>query len=239
MPDRAGASQAARLPAEGPDGVTQTDLAAIAVSDGAQVWIYDPDENKVLTGDVSAIGSEENVANPRDLIGLVDKGIQWVQEHADAELLGDEDKVAKPLSAARDVGLGYLVLRQPAYALSGGEAQRLRIAKELCRTTTSDTLYILDEPTVGQHLEDVTRLNGVLRRLVDGDGRAGSERSGNSVFVVEHHPHLLAACDWLIELGPGGGPEGGHAIVQGTPEMVAQGGTPTASYLQEILEGGR
>jgi excinuclease ABC subunit A len=155
------------------------------------------------------------------------------------ELLGDEDTVAKPLLVARDVGLGYLVLRQPAYALSGGEAQRLKIAKELCRATTSDTLYILDEPTVGQHLEDVARLNGVLRRLVDGDGRADSDRSGDSVCVVEHHPHLLAACDWLIELGPGGGPEGGHVIAEGTPETVARSGTPTAPYLQEILEGGR
>jgi excinuclease ABC subunit A len=155
------------------------------------------------------------------------------------ELLGDEDRIAQPLSAARDVGLGYLVLRQPGYALSGGEAQRLKIAKELCRTTNADTLYILDEPTVGQHLEDVARLNGVLRRLVDGDGRADSDRSGDSVCVVEHHPHLLAACDWLIELGPGGGPEGGHVIAEGTPETVARSGTPTAPYLQEILEGGR
>jgi excinuclease ABC subunit A len=154
-------------------------------------------------------------------------------------LLGDKDRVAKPLSAARDVGLGYLVLRQPAYALSGGEAQRLKIAKELCRTTTSDTLYILDEPTVGQHMEDVARLNDVLRRLVDGGGRVNSECSGNTVFVVEHHPHLLAACDWLIELGPGGGPEGGCVVAQGTPETVAQGDTPTAPYLQEVLEGGR
>jgi excinuclease ABC subunit A len=157
-------------------------------------------------------------------------------------LLGDEDRIANPLSAARDVGLGYLVLRQPGYALSGGEAQRLKIAKELCRTTHADTLYILDEPTVGQHLEDVARLNGVLGRLVSGNGRASSADSkhhGNTVFVVEHHPHLLAACDWLIELGPGGGPKGGHVIAEGTPETVARGETPTAPYLREVLEGGR
>jgi excinuclease ABC subunit A len=155
------------------------------------------------------------------------------------ELLGDEDRVAKPLSAARDVGLGYLVLRQPGYALSGGEAQRLKIAKELCRTTTSDTLYILDEPTVGQHLEDVARLSGVLRRLVDGNGRPDPKHNGNTVVVVEHHPHLLAACDWLIELGPGGGPEGGCVVAEGTPEAVARGDTATAPYLREILEGER
>jgi excinuclease ABC subunit A len=103
----------------------------------------------------------------------------------------------------------------------------LKIARELCRPAPQDTLYILDEPTVGQHLEDVARLNGVLQRLVD---------SGQSVVVCEHHPHLLAACDWLVELGPGGGPEGGHVIAEGTPESLAAGDTPTAPYLRELLE---
>ena len=145
------------------------------------------------------------------------------------ELFGDEEKLARPLLAARDVGLGYLVLRQPGYALSGGEAQRLKIAKELCRKTSADTLYILDEPTVGQHLEDVARLIGVLRGLVDG---------GHTVLVIEHHPHLLASCDWLVELGPGGGPDGGRVIAAGTPETLAGGDTPTAPYLREVLEAG-
>jgi excinuclease ABC subunit A len=148
------------------------------------------------------------------------------------ELFGDEDRIARPLTAARDVGLGYLVLRQPGYALSGGEAQRLKIAKELARhkpgqKAQSDTLYILDEPTVGQHLEDVARLIQVLHRLVD---------AGGTVLVVEHHPHLLAACDWLVELGPGGGPDGGRVVSMGTPEAVAAGNTPTAPYLRELLE---
>jgi len=146
-------------------------------------------------------------------------------------LFGDEEKLTRPLEAARDVGVGYLVMRQPGYALSGGEAQRLKIANELCRKAPrrehrNDTLYILDEPTVGQHLEDVARLNGVLRRLVD---------AGNSVFVVEHHTHLLAACDWLVELGPGGGPDGGRVIAQGIPTDVARGKTPTARYLREVV----
>jgi excinuclease ABC subunit A len=134
--------------------------------------------------------------------------------------------LARPLAAAREVGLGYLVLRQPGYALSGGEVQRLKIAKELCKRTSGGTLYILDEPTVGQHLEDVARLIGVLNRLVD---------AGHSVFVIEHHPHLLAACDWLLELGPGGGPEGGSVIASGTPEALAIGQTPIARYLREVL----
>jgi excinuclease ABC subunit A len=140
----------------------------------------------------------------------------------------DASTLAAKLATARDVGLGYLVLRQPGYALSGGEAQRLKIAYELYRRTRSKTLYILDEPTVGQHLEDVARLTAVLHRLVD---------QGHSVVVVEHHTHLLAACDWLVELGPGGGPDGGHVIAAGTPETVAAGKTPTATYLREVLHG--
>ena len=146
------------------------------------------------------------------------------------DLWGGEKKLGRVLQAARDVGLGYLVLRQPGHALSGGEAQRLKIAKELCRKAPAQTLYILDEPTVGQHLEDVARLIQVLHRLVDQD---------HTVLVVEHHAHLLAACDWLVELGPGGGPDGGRVVAAGAPEAVACGDTPTAAYLRELLEAER
>jgi len=142
-------------------------------------------------------------------------------------LFGDDEALARPLQAARTVGLGYLVLRQPGHALSGGEAQRLKIAHEMCRQTANDTLYILDEPSVGQHLEDVERLNGVLRRLVEG---------GQSVYVAEHHVHVLAACDWLVELGPGGGPQGGRVVASGAPEDLARGDTPIASYLRAVLQ---
>ena len=150
-------------------------------------------------------------------------------------LFGDVDGLARPLAAACEVGLGYLVLRQPGHALSGGEAQRLKIVKELCRKgrggkNGAGTLYILDEPTVGQHMEDVARLAGVMHRLVS---------AGNTVLVIEHHPHILAACDWLVELGPGGGPDGGRVVAEGTPETLAAGDTPTAAYVREVLEGPR
>jgi len=143
------------------------------------------------------------------------------------ERFGDLPALARPLTAMQDVGLGYLVLRQPRHSLSGGEAQRLKIAAELCRQVHQPTLYILDEPTVGQHLEDVARLVAVLDGLVD---------KGHGVTVLEHHVHLLASCDWLIELGPSGGPDGGRIIACGTPEQVAAGTTPTAPFLREVLE---
>jgi excinuclease ABC subunit A len=146
------------------------------------------------------------------------------------ELFGEEPRLVNPLTAARDVGLGYLVFRQPRRALSGGEAQRLKISSELSKRARSSTLYLLDEPTVGQHLEDVSQLIDVLHRLVNG---------GNSVVVVEHHPNLLTACDWLIEFGPGGGPDGGRVVAAGTPDEVAQGQTPTAPFLREALEAGQ
>jgi excinuclease ABC subunit A len=145
----------------------------------------------------------------------------------------DQEALARPLDMACRVGLGYLVMRQRGHALSGGEVQRLKMAKELCRKprtrSRSRTLYILDEPTVGQHMADVARLVTVLWQMVE---------AGNTVLVVAHHPHLLAACDWLLELGPGGGPNGGRLIAAGTPAQVAAGATPVAPYLARVLEGG-
>ena len=137
------------------------------------------------------------------------------------------ESVAQPLTTAMQVGLGYLILNQPGRTLSGGEAQRLRIAGELLKKAKPGTLYILDEPTVGLHLEDIQQLIDVLRGLVD---------AGHSVLVIEHHPHVLAACDWLIELGPGGGPQGGEVIAAGTPEAIAGLDTPTGPYLKNVLE---
>jgi excinuclease ABC subunit A len=143
------------------------------------------------------------------------------------ERFKDEPKIAEPLKLAKEVGLGYLVWNQRSYTLSGGEVQRLKIAKEFQKKTKESTLYILDEPSVGLHIEDVAQLITVLHKLID---------VGHTVIVVEHHPHILAACDWIIELGPGGGPDGGKIIAEGTPEAVAESETPTAPYLREILE---
>jgi excinuclease ABC subunit A len=127
---------------------------------------------------------------------------------------------------AASLGLGYLALGQPSRSLSGGEAQRLRLTRELARPARRPTLYILDEPTVGLHASDVGRLIDVLDGLVDG---------GHSVLVVEHDPVVLACCDWLVELGPGGGPDGGHVVAAGLPEQVATLDTPTAPYLRAAL----
>jgi excinuclease ABC subunit A len=111
--------------------------------------------------------------------------------------------------------------------LSGGEVQRLKIARELRKKPKDFTLYILDEPTVGLHMADVAGLIQVLNRLVN---------AGHTVIIAEHHPHVLAACDWLIELGPGGGPAGGKIIAQGPPEVVIKNDTATAPYLRTVLE---
>jgi excinuclease ABC subunit A len=141
-------------------------------------------------------------------------------------LFADDEAIARGLRSAQELGLGYLILRQPGHALSGGEAQRLKLAREVVKKVARGTLYILDEPSVGQHLDDVQRLVRVLNRIVDGEA---------SVIVVEHQPHVLVACDWLVELGPGGGPAGGRVIAGGTPEELARGATPIAPYLRELL----
>jgi len=132
------------------------------------------------------------------------------------------------LRCLREVGLGYLQLGQKAVALSGGEAQRIKLATELARGRRGKTVYLLDEPTTGLHKDDVRRLLAVLHQLVD---------AGNTVIVVEHHLDLIKSADWIIELGPEGGREGGNVVAVGTPEEIAcNPSSPTGRYLAPILK---
>ena len=136
-------------------------------------------------------------------------------------------KITKKLQTLYDVGLGYMKIGQPATTLSGGEAQRIKLAKELSRTSTGKTLYILDEPTTGLHFADIKRLLDVLARLTD---------AGNSVVVIEHNLDVIKTADHIIDLGPEGGDGGGQVIATGTPEEVSKSGTYTGDFLKRMLD---
>ena len=136
-------------------------------------------------------------------------------------------KIHKKLKTLLDVGLGYMKIGQPATTLSGGEAQRIKLAKELSRSNTGNTLYILDEPTTGLHFADIKRLLSVLARLTD---------AGNSVVVIEHNLDVIKTADYIIDLGPEGGDGGGKVIATGTPEEIAKSGTYTGEFLQKIYK---
>jgi excinuclease ABC subunit A len=144
------------------------------------------------------------------------------------ELFRNVPKVRRKLKTLDDVGLGYVTLGQPATTLSGGEAQRVKLASELAKVATGSTFYILDEPTTGLHFEDVRMLLGVLHRLVD---------RGNTVVVIEHNLDVIKTADWIIDLGPDGGDRGGRVVAAGTPELVARSEeSHTADYLRAALE---
>ena len=137
-------------------------------------------------------------------------------------------KLANKLQTMHDVGLGYVKLGQPSTTLSGGEAQRIKLATELSRKATGRTLYILDEPTTGLHVNDVERLDEMLQRLADG---------GNTLVIIEHNLDVIKTADYIIDLGPDGGDRGGTVVVAGTPEQVAAcPRSHTGEYLKKIFE---
>jgi len=144
------------------------------------------------------------------------------------EFFADHPRILRKVNGLNDVGLGYLRLGQQATTLSGGEAQRVKLATELSKVSTGKTLYVLDEPTTGLHFEDVRILLGVLNKLVD---------KGNTVIIVEHNLDVIKVADYVIDLGPGGGEHGGDIIAKGTPEKVSKNKKSlTGRYLEVELK---
>jgi excinuclease ABC subunit A len=138
-------------------------------------------------------------------------------------------KIKRKLKTLHDVGLGYIKLGQPAPTLSGGEAQRVKLSRELSKVATGRTLYILDEPTVGLSTFDVAKLLSVLNRLVD---------MGNTVVIIEHQLDIIKSADWILDLGPEGGEGGGYIVAEGTPEEVAKvESSYTGQFLKNVLRG--
>jgi len=158
----------------------------------------------------------------RNIAEVLDLSVHEAMEH-----FANHREILRILRTLDDVGLGYLRLGQPSPTLSGGEAQRIKLSRELARVGTGRTLYILDEPTTGLHFEDVRRLLGVLDRLVE---------AGNTVVVIEHNLDVVKSADWVVDLGPEGGQEGGRVVAEGTPEAVARvRESYTGQYLARVL----
>ena len=136
-------------------------------------------------------------------------------------------QIKRALDTLADVGLGYIALGQSSPTLSGGEAQRVKLSRELSKRSTGRTLYVLDEPTTGLHFDDIKKLLGVINRLVD---------AGNTVVVIEHNLDVIKTADWIIEVGPEGGHAGGRILATGTPEQIAAAkDTATGGFLAELL----
>jgi len=144
------------------------------------------------------------------------------------EIFKNHPSIIRILETLKAVGLGYIKLGQPAPTLSGGEAQRIKLSKELSKTQKGSTLYLLDEPTVGLHSDDVKKLLIVLHQLVD---------KGNTVIVIEHNLDVIKTADWIIDLGPEGGENGGYVVAEGTPEdIILEKNSYTGQYLKKVLK---
>jgi excinuclease ABC subunit A len=140
-------------------------------------------------------------------------------------------KIQRKLNLLYEVGLGYIKVGQPSTTLSGGEAQRIKLAAELSKKSTGNTIYILDEPTTGLHTADVHKLLDIINRLVEG---------GNTVVIIEHNLDVIKCADYIIDLGPEGGEKGGEVIIAGTPEEVASyEGSYTGRFLSNVLESNK
>ena len=147
--------------------------------------------------------------------------------HEASEFFAAVPAIVRKLETLQDVGLGYIRLGQPAPTLSGGEAQRVKLSRELSKKATGRTLYVLDEPSVGLHAADVDKLIAVLNRLVD---------AGNTVIIIEHNLDIIKVADWIIDLGPEGGDAGGEIVAEGTPEQVTRIKTSyTGQFLKHVL----
>ena len=179
----------------------------------------EPDDDKA---DRAHVADRDPVFRKRD-------SNEWYGNEADQALqvFKNLPKIRRILETLMDVGLGYIKLGQPATTLSGGEAQRIKLARELAKKGTGKTLYILDEPTTGLHFHDIKQLLEVLQRLVD---------AGNTVIIIEHNLDVIKTADWIIDLGPEGGYNGGRVVARGTPEKVAeQPASYTGRYLKALL----
>ena len=162
----------------------------------------------------------------KNIAEVLDLSVREAMEHFSVQ-----KEIIRILKTLDDVGLGYVKIGQPSPTLSGGEAQRIKLSRELARTDTGRTLYVLDEPTTGLHFEDIKRLLVVLNRLVD---------QGNTVLVIEHNLDVIKCADWIIDVGPEGGDKGGKIVATGTPEQVAQTkASYTGQYLGKVLGRGR
>ena len=144
-----------------------------------------------------------------------------------AEFFENFVNIARVLESLVQVGLGYVPLGQPSTTLSGGEAQRIKLATELAKVESGKTLYLLDEPTTGLHFEDIARLLVVLNKLVD---------KGNTVVVIEHNLDVIKCADWVVDMGPGGGEDGGQIVAEGTPSEITNASeSSTGQFLREIF----